>query len=261
LAAMTKPPLILVSPDIEAQGVEFKDLSISLSLNYQRALLEAGALPLVLPATTSGEMLGEAVRRADGVMLTGGEDVDPQLSAPKAPQKLKALAKVTPDGGARDLREFMVIEEVFRQRKPLLAICRGHQVLNVALGGTLILDIPAQKPGALRHRCPEKKSDIAHEVRLTAGSRLHKITGAQVLGVNSTHHQAVGRVAGLLRVAAQSRDGVVEGLELDAKHAGRLPFMLSVQFHPERLADRYPEHRAIFAAFVQACATNRVSAL
>jgi putative glutamine amidotransferase len=165
--------------------------------------------------------------------------------------------KVTPDRGARDLREFIVIEEVFRQHKPLLAICRGQQVLNVALGATLILDIPSQIPGALRHRCPEKKSDIVHEVRLTAGSRLHKITGAQVVGVNSTHHQAVDRVAGPLQVVARSRDGVVEGLELAAGNEGALPFLVSVQFHPERLADRFPKHRAIFRAFVRACATNR----
>jgi putative glutamine amidotransferase len=258
---MTKPPLILVSPDIEARGVEFQDLSISLSMNYQRALMEVGALPLAMPATTSRALVAECVRRADGVLLTGGEDVDPRLSAPKAAKKLTALAKATPDGGARDLREFMVIEEVFRQRKPLLAICRGHQVLNVALGGTLILDVPSQVRRALRHRCPEKKSEIVHEVRLTAGSRLRKIAGAQVMGVNSTHHQAVDRVAGPLRVVAKSRDGVVEGLELKRDHAGCLPFLVSVQFHPERLADRYPEHRAIFKAFVQACATNRNSAL
>lgn len=258
---MTKPPLILVSPDIETQGVEFQDLSISLSLNYQRALLDAGALPLVMPATTTRELVREAVSHADGILLTGGEDVDPRLSAPKASGKLKALAKVTPDDGARDLREFMVIEAAFQQRKPLLAICRGHQVLNVALGGTLILDIPSQVRRPLQHRCPEKKSDIAHEVTLTAGSQLHKISGAQVMGVNSTHHQAVDRVAGPLRVVAKSRDGLVEGLELKTELAGRLPFLLSVQFHPERLADRYPAHRAIFTAFVQACATNRNSAL
>ncbi len=258
---MTKPPLILVSPDIEAQGVEFQDLSISLSMNYQRTLMDVGTLPLVMPATTSREMIVEAVRRSDGVVLTGGEDVDPRLSAPKASKELKALAKVTPDGGARDLREFMLIEEVFRQKKPLLAICRGHQVLNVALGGSLILDIPAQVKGAIRHRCPELKSDIAHEVRLTAGSLLHSMVGTQRLGVNSTHHQAVGQVADVLQVVAESSDGVVEGMELKQEHVGSLPFLLSVQFHPERLADRYPAHRAIFAAFSQACVANRDSNL
>ena len=254
---MNKPPLILVSPDIEAQGVEFQDLSISLSMNYQRALMDAGALPLVMPATTTPEIVAECVARADGVLLTGGEDVDPRLSAPKAPRALKALAKLTPDNGARDLREFLLIAEVFRQRKPLLAICRGHQVLNVALGGTLILDIPTQVKRALRHRCPELKSDLAHEVRLTPGSLLHSIVGTQALGVNSTHHQAVAKVAGVLRVVAKSADGVVEGVELRSELAGSLPFLLSVQFHPERLADRHPEHRAIFRAFVQASAARR----
>lgn len=258
---MTRPPLILVAPGIEAKGEEFRDLSISLSLNYQRALMDVGALPLVMPATTSRELVAECVRRADGVLLTGGEDVDPRHSAPRASRKLKALVTVTPDGGARDLREFMVIAEVFRQRKPLLAICRGHQVLNVALGGTLILDIPSQVRGALRHRRPDLKSDVVHDVRLTAGSMLRKIVGAQVMGVNSTHHQAVGRVAGPLRIVARSADGVVEGLELKSEHARSLPFLLSVQCHPERLADRYRPHRAIFAAFTRACAANRKASL
>lgn len=261
MPAMTKPPLILVLPDIETKGVEFADMSVSLSLNYQRALMDVGALPLVMPAATAREIIAECVRRADGIVLTGGEDVDTRLYAPRAAQKLKALVKVTPDGGARDLREFLVVEEAFRQRKPLLAICRGQQVLNVALGGTLILDIPSQCKGAIRHRCPELKSEIAHEVRLTGGTLLRKIAGAQVMGVNSTHHQAVDRVATPLRVVAQSRDGVIEGLELKPEHARCLPFLLSVQFHPERLADRYREHRAIFAAFVQACVAHRNSSL
>jgi putative glutamine amidotransferase len=254
---MTQPPLILVSSDIEAQGVEFRDLSLSLSLNYARALAAAGAVPVVLPATTSPALVAEAVRRTDGVLLTGGEDVDPRLAAPRASQRLRALARVTPDRGARDLGEFLLIAEVFRQHKPLLAICRGHQVLNVALGGTLLLDIATQAPGALRHRRPELRRAVAHEVRLTAGTLLHKIVRAQTLGVNSTHHQAVDRVAAPLRVVARSADGMVEGLELGAQAARCLPFLLSVQFHPERLADRYPQHGAIFAAFAHACAQSR----
>ena len=153
---------------------------------------------------------------------------------------------VTPDGGARDLRELLLIDEVFRQRKPLLAICRGHQMLNVALGGTLVADIPSQLPRAINHRRMDRRSEIVHEVRLTPGSLLAKITGRQRLGVNSTHHQAVARVAAPLKVAAVSSDGIIEGLELKPGAASMLPFLLSVQFHPERLVDRYPEHRAIF---------------
>lgn len=258
---MSKPPLILVAPDIEAQGAEFQDLSLSVSMDYQRALLATGGLPMLMPATTSRRLIAECVRLADGVVLTGGQDLDPRLAAPRASHKLRATVKVTPDGGGRDLRELLVVAEAFRQHKPLLAICRGHQVLNVALGGTLLLDIPSQRPAALNHRRRDLRSDVVHEARLTAGSLLHTITGTRALGVNSTHHQAVERVAAPLRVTARSPDGVVEALELGPNAGRALPFLLSVQFHPERLADRYPEHRAIFQAFVRACAANGKSNL
>ena len=128
--------------------------------------------------------------------------------------------------------------------------------LNVALGGTLVGDIPTQLTGALNHRQNEKKHEIVHEVRLTPGAILAKITGRQKLGVNSTHHQAVGQVAEPLQVAAVSQDGVIEGLALKPGGVRWLPFLLSVQFHPERLADRYPEHGMIFRVFTQACALN-----
>jgi putative glutamine amidotransferase len=254
---MSKPPLILISPNIESKGQEFADLSISLSARYQQALIKAGGIPLTLPATISREVISESVDRCDGILLTGGEDVDPSLYAKGVPAKVKRKVTLTPDGGARDYREIVLIDEVFQQRKPLLAICRGHQVLNVALGGTLIVDIPSQKMSTINHRCMDKRSDMVHEVRLTADSLLAKITGAQKLGVNSTHHQAVNRVAPALRPVAVSDDGIVEGLELKPSSAGWLPFLLSVQFHPERLADRYPEHQAIFDGFAQACVLNR----
>ena len=253
---MNRPPLILVSPDIETKGKEFSDLSISLSINYQRALMDSGALPLTVPAATSPPCISELVRRCDGVLLTGGDDVDPRLYGKPLPPKLRKTVSVTPDGGGRDLRELLLIDEAFRQRKPLLAICRGHQILNVALGGTLIADIPTQITGALGHRRMDKRSEIVHEVRLTPGSILAKITAKQTLGVNSTHHQAVGRVAEPLRVTAASQDGVVEGLELKPGAAHGLPWLLSVQFHPERLANRYPAHQAIFRTFTRACQLN-----
>jgi putative glutamine amidotransferase len=99
----------------------------------------------------------------------------------------------------------------------------------------------------------DKRNDVVHEVRLTGDSFLAKIVGQQKLGVNSTHHQAVARVAAPLKAVAASADGVIEGMELRPEAAGCLPFLLSVQFHPERLVDRYAEHRAIFGAFTQAC--------
>jgi putative glutamine amidotransferase len=254
---MTKRPLVLVSANVEKKGDEFGDLSISLSETYQQALMGCGAIPIVLPATVSREVIAECVSHCDGVLLTGGEDVDPRLYGNGLPPRLRGTVTVTPDGGARDLRELVLIDEVFRQRKPLLGVCRGHQVLNVALGGTLMADVLAQMPRAINHRRMDRRSEIVHEVRLTRGSLLAKITGKQKLGVNSTHHQAVARVARPLKVAAVSSDGIIESLELGPGAVNVLPFLLSVQFHPERLVDRYPEHRAIFRGFIQACALSR----
>ena len=253
---MSRPPLVLVSPDIEAKGKEFGDLSISLSGNYQQSLMSAGAIPVTLAATRSRELLAESVRRCDGVLLTGGDDIDPRLYANGLPARVRRTVDVTPDGGERDLRELIVIDEVFRQRKPLLAICRGHQMVNVALGGTLMADIHCDLPGALDHRRMDKRDQIVHEVRLTAGSILAKITGKQTLGVNSTHHQALAKLAAPLQAAAVSADGIIEGTELRPSAAGLLPFFLTVQFHPERLAAKYAEHQVIFRAFARACGGN-----
>jgi len=253
---MSKPPLILISPSIEAAGVEFHDRSISLSEAYPRAIVEAGGLPLTLPVGQSRQLIAECVRRADGILITGGDDIEPKLYKDRVPPKLRKTVDTTPDGGERDLRELILIDEVFRQRKPLLAICRGHQMLNIALGGTLIVDIPTEVPGAMKHGRMDKRSDIVHEVQLTRESLLSKITGKRTLGVNSTHHQAVGQVAELLQVTGTSEDGIVESMELKPQASHLLPFMVATQFHPERLVDRYPEHRAIFRAFTQACALS-----
>ena len=250
---MTKRPLILVSPGIEKRGVEFHDQSISLSEAYLRALLNSGALPLVMPPARSRELVAECVRRVDGVVLTGGEDIHPRLYVKKLPARLRQTVVLTPDGGERDKRELRLIDEVFRQRKPLLAVCRGHQILNVALGGTLLTDIRSQRPYALNHRRQDRKSDEVHDVQLTADSMLAKMTGKRSLGVNSTHHQAVDRVADVLRATATSADGIIESMELKPARTPLLPFLLSVQFHPERLVHRYAEHRAIFRAFIRAC--------
>src|SRR6185503_7594967 len=125
----------------------------------------------------------------DGVLLTGGDDLQPQIYRKNLSDDLaRTVHAANPD---RDLFELMLVDEVFRQRKPLLAICRGHQVLNVALGGTLIVDIAAEVPKALNHSRTDKKDKIVHEAKVEAGSLLAQTTGTTTLGVNSSHHQAV----------------------------------------------------------------------
>jgi putative glutamine amidotransferase len=245
-------PLIIISPDFHSKGVEFGDPSLSLSMPYAQAVEACGGIPWVLAHTVSRAQVTEYVRRSDGVMLTGGNDLNPGLYESRIAAGLCDKAVLTRDGGRRDLFELMLLDDVFRQQKPLMAICRGHQLLNVALGGTLFVDLPTQKPSHIRHSRMDRSMEVVHSVRLTRGSLLSKIARNQTLGVNSTHHQAVNRLAPALRVTARSADGVVEAVE-QARDSKLLPFLLSVQFHPERLMNRYVEHRALFESFIQAC--------
>ncbi len=246
----------MVSPSIEKRGVEFHDLSASLSVRYDSAVLHSGGIPVTVPATIDRAVLAECVRRVEGVLLTGGDDINSDLYDPKLPAKIRRTVNQTPDGGARDLRELLLIEETFRQRKPLLAICRGHQLLNIAFGGRLVADIRQQVPGALNHQRLDRACELVHEAALTPGSLLAKITGRRKLGVNSSHHQAVPVAAEPFVASAVSRDGLVEAMELKPAAGRQMPFLLSVQFHPERLTPQYAAHRAIFDAFVAACVRN-----
>ncbi|MBI5386913.1 MAG: gamma-glutamyl-gamma-aminobutyrate hydrolase family protein [Verrucomicrobia bacterium] len=248
---MKSAPLILITSSMQKAGAEFGDFSLSLSNRYSLAVTAAGGIPWVMPNIPTPDLAAEAVCRADGVMLTGGDDLQPRLYA----QRLRpALRKtVGPPEPERDLFELQVIYETFRRRKPLFAICRGLQILNVALGGTMIVDIPSELPHALNHRRMDLKDQVVHDVAVEPGSLLARVIGNTRLGVNSSHHQAAGQVAGLLKITAQSADGVVEGLEVRPGAVEKMPFLLAVQFHPERLCARHREHRVLFERFVAAC--------
>jgi putative glutamine amidotransferase len=251
---MKTAPLILISPGTQRRGAEFFDYSLSLSVAYPRAIAAAGGLPWVMACTLPPPALVETVRRSSGVLLTGGDDIQPKLYAPRLSRRLQKT--VSPADPARDLSELLLIQEVFRQRKPLLAICRGHQLLNVAFGGTLIVDIPSQKPKTIDHTRTDLKDRIVHDVELKPDSMLAQIFGKLTLGVNSTHHQAVARVAEPFRPSAVSSDGIIEALELNGSDRRLLPYLLAVQFHPERLIDRHPEFLGLFRSFVEACASQ-----
>ena len=254
---MKSRPLVLITPCAERKGAEFSDPSLSLSDRYPRAIVAAGGMPWVLPCWPAENIVAEAVRGCNGVMLTGGDDVQPKLYANGLPPRLEQT--VGPADAARDLWELLLIREVFRQRKPLLAICRGQQILNVSLGGTLIVDIRTQVPRALNHRRLDRKDKIVHKVALTPGSILNKIMGKQTLGVNSSHHQSVGRLGGSLCVTAVSPDGVVEALELAEPARRILPWLVAVQFHPERLFERHDVFLELFRSFIRACESKRKS--
>jgi putative glutamine amidotransferase len=185
------------------------------------------------------------------VILTGGDDIQPALYEADLTPRLKKT--ISPADPLRDAFELAVIREVFRQRKPLLAICRGQQLVNVAFGGTLIVDIALQVADAFNHSRTDLKDRIVHDVEIQAGSLLHNIFKTTRLGVNSSHHQAVGRVAEPFQVTARGPDGVIECLELAPQNARLLPYFLAVQFHPERLVQPHPEFLKLFKSFIRAC--------
>lgn len=252
---MTPRPLILMTPYTERRGSELGDDAISLSNRYAMAVVAGGGAPCVMPLVPDAETIASLVSRAGGVILTGGEDVQPDLYAPAMPEALrKTVTLVEPE---RDLVELMLVRETIRQGRPILAICRGHQMLNVALGGTLVVDIPSQIPGTIGHRRVDSRFDVVHDIDVKAGSRLESILESPRAGVNSTHHQAIDRVAPSLQVVARASDGVVEALEPAPAHERDLPWLLSVQFHPERLYDRHPGMLRIFEALVRAARRKR----
>lgn len=241
-----------MAPSTQKAGEEFYDYAISLSDAYSKAIIEAGGIPFITPCAPAAKLVAEMVSRVDGVLLSGGDDIQPKLYWEDVPEN---LAKTSTDHDPqRDLFEVVLINEVFRQRKPMLAICRGHQMVNIALGGTLIVDLSSQAPSEIRHARMDLKEKVVHPIQIDEGTMLAQILGKREVGVNSTHHQAIGKVASGLKVTARAADGVIEATELCKPI---LPYYLSVQFHPERLIWRHPEFLEMFRSFTAACAINR----
>jgi putative glutamine amidotransferase len=209
---------------------------------YVQALTLAGALPVMLPLGAPDYDLEELLTRLDGLLLTGGGDVAPERYGSRAHP---LVSEVDQD---RDRVEIQLIQSALERELPVLGICRGLQVMNVTLGGSLYEDLQDQRPNTHNHQFfPEHpRSYQAHLVTIENGSHLQLILSTQSAQVNSFHHQGIRRLARGTRATAFAPDGVIEGLELEA-----YPFGLAVQWHPEWLPDQ-PEMRALFQAFIEA---------
>lgn len=211
--------------------------------DYMESVRRAGGEPIEVAA--GGESPEQIVARVDGIMLTGGGDVDPMLYG-EPPHETFQAAETD-----RDAFEIALTKAAIAADVPFLAICRGMQLLNVAMGGTLIQDIPSQVPGALTHSVPEPRAHVAHEVWVSKDSRLSALLAdhmedGETCHVNSRHHQAVAKVAPGFEVTATSPDGVVEAMEKPGA-----AFCIGVQWHPENFW-RTGEFRGLFEGFVQA---------
>ncbi|MDD5371521.1 MAG: gamma-glutamyl-gamma-aminobutyrate hydrolase family protein [Anaerolineaceae bacterium] len=211
---------------------------------YVHSVIRAGGLPVLIPLGIPSEQLDKLRRRLDGVLFTGGADIDPVLFGG---EPHPSVYGVNPE---RDRLELELLRQVAERGTPFLGICRGFQVANVALGGSLYTHLPDQYPGGLKHDHPvsDSCSRLAHHVQIEAGTCLARIVAPDDLPVNSLHHQGARDIAPGLVVNARAEDGLVEGLELPGH-----PFGLAVQWHPEWLPD-VARMQAIFRAFVEAAA-------
>jgi putative glutamine amidotransferase len=214
--------------------------------SYARAVLEAGGLPVILPIAPAGPAVAEEYLEAiDGLILTGGADIHPSFYGQIVLERCGEIDE------ERDRFEVELIRAARSRDAPFFGICRGLQVLNVALGGTLYQDLSYRTGTDLAHMSPrEQRGEPAHPVAITPGSRLARLIGSRELAVTSTHHQVIRDLAPDLAVSAVAPDGVIEAVE----GSGR--FLLAVQWHPERMARRYPEQLTLFRALAEA-ATGR----
>ena len=219
-----------------------------MSQRYVQILVAAGAVPWLIPLLEGDEgTLRDIFDRIDGLFLPGGVDVDPSTyGEARGP----FCQRTDP---ARDWTELLLVRWALAERKPVLAVCRGAQLLNVAVGGSLYQDVGAQHPAAIKHDYfpsgGRRRDDLTHDVRIAAGSRLARLLETEALSVNSMHHQGIARLAPGLVAVATSSDGLIEGVESDDGH-----FVLGVQWHPEDLVEVDPRMRELFEGFITAAA-------
>ncbi len=215
---------------------------VRLTAAYVTALENAGLIPLVVPPLSNADAASAVLDSVAGLVLTGGEDVDP------ARYGEKRHAKVLSVNAARDATEAALIKEAQKRGTPVLAICRGIQILNVALGGSLVQDISSQCETDIAHDDEGPRDARSHEISIEPDSLIAAAVGAEHVAVNSFHHQSVKRVADGMRVTARSPDGIIEGLESTNEHW----WVMAVQWHPEEMTDSAePWDRGLFKAFAR----------
>lgn len=215
---------------------------------YVRALISAGIAPLLIPPMDE-EALAAVFARLDGLLLSGGEDIEPERYGEARKEYCG------PSEPERDAMELALTHIALERDAPVFGICRGAQTLAVARGGTLYQDILAQRPESRKHAMSDlPRATRTHEVTVEDGSRLAAIAGERRLAVNSLHHQAIRDPGAGAQVVAWADDGVIEAIELPEYR-----FALAVQYHPEELIDTDEASGRLFAAFAQACRERAAS--
>ncbi|MEW6623661.1 MAG: gamma-glutamyl-gamma-aminobutyrate hydrolase family protein [Bacillota bacterium] len=218
--------------------------NVCLSKHYHRSVERAGGIPLLVPPVEAA--IADYLAMFDGFILSGGVDVDP-LYFHEEP--VQGMGEIMPE---RDSFEIKLVQQAFAADLPLLVICRGLQVLNIALGGNIYQDIYSQMSGAIKHCQQAPRWYPTHSVSIKGNSVLKKVFSHEVVLVNSFHHQGVKILAPGLEAAAFSSDGLVEAVWAPEKE-----FVLGVQWHPECMVERYREQQEIFNVFIKACVKSK----
>ena len=242
---MNQRPLVAVSA---SHATTAKGRRVQLNDEYVQAVQQAGLVPVIVPPLEDPLGAEAIIERVSGVLLSGGRDVDPERYGQTR------HASVDPPDPRRDATEMALVEAARRRGMPLLGICRGCQVMNVALGGTLIQDLPsddrlADATQRLRHSSEDARTQRVHEISIEPDSFLATVTETTAIRANSMHHQAPDRVGAGMRVVARAPDGVIEAIEC----ADASWWAVGVQWHPEELTGSREEwDRALFRAFADA---------
>lgn len=227
--------------DGEPQGTRPLGRYVRADLDYVEGVAQAGGVPVVLPPVGGYE--GTLIETIDGLVLSGGSDLNPEYYGE---EPLPEMGVTIPE---RDEFEMALLEHALKWNIPIFGICRGMQVLNVALGGTLYQDLPSQFDSEIKHRQSTPKSQPTHEVEVNISSKVAEILGDTSAKVNSYHHQAIKDLAGGLEACGWASDGTIEAVEA-ADYPDR--WLVGVQWHAEAMRQTKPENRNLFWALVHA---------
>lgn len=210
---------------------------------YIKGIEKAGGIPVILPLTADEEIIRTLADMYDGFLFTGGHDIHPEIYGETKADVCGAICE------ERDRLEVSLLKRVLERNKPAFGICRGLQLFNVVLGGTLYQDIPAQLPSSpVVHKQEQPYEQPTHQVHIDKGNRLYEIVQTETLMVNSHHHQGIKKLSDRLQPLARAEDGLIEAVWMPGK-----PFVLAVQWHPEYLFQSDDHHFQLFHAFVRAC--------
>ena len=247
--AHPRRPSIAITPDASLATPESPFAKYDVKAAYAEAVLRAGGLPFILPYTDDRALIEQYLDRVSGVVITGGAfDIPPEFYGEQARPGLGALKQ------SRTNFELAVVKMALQRKLPVLGICGGMQLLNVAYGGTLIQDIATELPHARPHEQKHDRTQPQHPIDVKDLTVLSECVGGKgQLMVNSTHHQAVKAVGPGLVVSASSPDGVVEAIESIAKDQ----FAVGVQWHPELMVDSVPPNLGIYKTFVHRARDRR----